>query len=202
MGILSRNGEVLRMKRTIFSALIVLLLSWGLVNAVTQQELNDAKSLIDSKADCKSLSNSQLEIIGEYYMEQMHPGTAHELMHEMMGLTEGSKAEEQFHINLARTLYCGESGGMMGGSMVNVMMGGGNMMGNYPGVYGYGNYGYWDIFQILFLLAIIFLVWFVYKFVTKKNSSSATPLNILKQRFAKGEITKKQFDAMKKDMED
>src|SRR3972149_10079292 len=110
------------MKKAIFIIVVItLLLNLSLANAATQQELSEAKSLIDSKVDCKSLSDSQLEIIGEYYMEQMHPGEAHVLMHEMMGLEEGSNAEEQFHIQMARVLYCGESGGMNG------MMGGGMM---------------------------------------------------------------------------
>src|SRR3989304_3985909 len=114
------------MKKIIFTAIIVLLISLSLVNAVTQQELNEARSLIDSKADCKNLSSSQLEIIGEYYMEQMHPGESHKLMHKMMGLEEGSEAEEQFHINMAKTIYCNEdTGGMMGsGGMMNMMGGG------------------------------------------------------------------------------
>ena len=32
----------------------------------------------------------------------------------MMGLTEGSEAEEQFHINMAKKIYCGESVGTKG----------------------------------------------------------------------------------------
>src|SRR3989339_1349194 len=103
---------------------LVLLLNLSLVSAVTQQELNEAKDLIDSKVSCDKLTNDQLEIIGEYYMEQMHPGESHEIMHKMMGLQEGSETEEQFHVNMAKTIYCGESGGMMGGGMMNMMYGG------------------------------------------------------------------------------
>src|SRR3989344_1985101 len=111
---------------------IVLLLNLGLVNAATQQELDEVKNLIDSKDDCRNLSDSQLEIIGEYYMEQMHPGEAHELMHKMMGLQEGSEDEEQFHINMAKTIYCGENGVMGSASamgMMSMMMGGNIMNG-------------------------------------------------------------------------
>ncbi len=86
----------------IFVMIVALLLNLSLVNAVTQQEISETKSLIDSKANCKSLSDSQLEIIGEYYMEQMHPGESHELMHKMMGLKEGSEAEKQFHIDMGK----------------------------------------------------------------------------------------------------
>ena len=174
--------------------IVVLLLTLGLVNAVSQEELNEAKALIDSKINCDKLTNEQLEGIGEYYMEQMMPGESHERAHEMMGLTEGSNAEKQFHIDLARRSYCGETSAGFG------MMGRG-MMGNYyPASYDYSNYGYFNIFWILLFATVIFLiVWIIYKFGIK-NTSSETPLNILRKRFAKGEITKKEFENMKKDM--
>src|SRR3990172_225410 len=103
------------MKKTIFIFAFILFFAIGFANAVSQEELNEAKSLIDSAQDCKALSSDQLEIIGEYYMEQMHPGEAHKLMHQMMGLQEGSDAEKQFHINMAQRIYCNQGyGGMMG----------------------------------------------------------------------------------------
>ena len=192
------------MRKILFIAIVILLLNLDLVNAITQQEISEAKGLIDSKADCKSLSNSQLEIMGEYYMEQMHPGESHELMHQMMGLKEGSEDEEQFHINMAKAIYCGEenafgSGGMMGGGMMNMMMGGGNMMGNNPFGYGYGYWSFWNIIWSLFWIGLIVLIiWLIYKFIIKKETE--TPINILQKRYAKGEINKKQFEEMKKEI--
>ena len=86
--------------------------------------------------------------------------------------------------------------GMMGsGGMMS-----GGMMGSYPASYSYSNYGYWNILWIVPFAAVIFLiVWIVYKFGIK-NTASQTPLTILKKRFAIGEITKKQFDDMKKEV--
>src|SRR3989344_5428209 len=148
---------------------IVLLLNLGLVNAATQQELDEVKNLIDSKVDCKNLSDSQLEIIGEYYMEKMHPGESHELMHKMMGLEEGSESEKQFHISMAKSLYCNEdiSGGMMGmmPMMMNTM--GGqvsqtNMMGNSG-----DGFGYWNFINILYVILLIGLIILVYLLVIK-----------------------------------
>src|SRR3989338_8050231 len=197
------------MKKIIFVVIVALLLSLGLANAITQQEISEAKGLIDSKADCKSLSDSQLEIIGEYYMEQMHPGESHELMHKMMGLKEGSEVEEQFHINMAKALYCGEtnafgSGGMMGGGMMGMMMGGNmgyGMMGNNPFGYDYGYWSFWNIVWSLFWIGLIILViWLIYKFIIKSEGLHETPIVILKKRYAKGEINKKQFEEMKKDV--
>jgi len=153
---------------------IVLLLNLGLVNAATQQELDEVKNLIDSKVDCKNLSDSQLEIIGEYYMEKMHPGESHELMHKMMGLEEGSESEKQFHISMAKSLYCNEdiSGGMMGGGMMGMMpmmmntMGGQvsqtNMMGNSG-----DGFGYWNFINILYVILLIGLIILVYLLVIK-----------------------------------
>jgi len=109
------------MKKIILVSILFLILSLSVISvyAVSQDELNQAKVLIDSNISCNQLKNDQLEIIGEYYMEQMMPREAHVRAHEMMGLTEGSEAEEQFHINMAKKIYCGENVGssMMGGEM-------------------------------------------------------------------------------------
>jgi len=197
------------MKKVLFIMAIILLLNLGLVSAINQQEINTAKSLIDSKTSCKSLSDSQLEIMGEYYMEQMHPGESHEIMHQMMGLKEGSEDEEQFHINMAKAIYCGEenvfgSGGMMSGGMMGMMMGGNmgyGMMGNNPFGYGYGYWSFWNIIWSLFWIGLIILViWLIYKFIIKREGLHETPIVILKKRYAKGEINKKQFEEMKKDV--
>jgi len=154
------------MKKIIFVAIIILLLKFGLFNAITQQEISEAKSLVDSKANCKSLSDPQLEIIGEYYMEQMHPGESHELMHKMMGIKEGSEAEKQFHINMAKTIYCNEDAGMMGGGMMNMMMGGQNAQGTMMGNYGYGS-GYWNFLNALYAILLIGLIILVYLWIIK-----------------------------------
>ena len=196
------------MKKMLFVLVISLLLNFALVSAITQQEIKEAKSLIDSKIDCKSLSVSQLEIIGEYYMEQMHPGESHELMHQMMRLKEGSEDEEQFHMNMAKAIYCGETNafgsGMIGRGMMNMM--GGNMMGygmmgsgGYPMGFGYSYWWLWNLIVALFWIGIIALIiWLIYKFIIKKETE--TPINILQKRYAKGKINKKQFEEMKKEI--
>ncbi len=170
-----------------------------------EHDFTETKTLIDSGVSCSQLTNEQLEEIGDYYMEQMHPGEAHEIMDNMMG-GEGSESLKQVHINMARRLYCNENVyigyGIMGsGGMMNMMRGG--MMGNYPLSYGYSSYGYWNILWIVFLVAAIVLIaLLVYKFGIKKASSSETPLSILRKRFARGELTKKQFDDIKRDLEE
>ncbi|MEW6294706.1 MAG: hypothetical protein AB1467_00220 [Candidatus Diapherotrites archaeon] len=168
------------MRKILLIITMTLLLSAGLVNAVTQEEISQAKSLVDSKVDCKVLSDSQLELIGEYFMEQMHPGEAHELMHKMMGLKEGSQEEKQFHVNMAKAMYCNESTGMMGSEgMMGMMgstgmmgiMGGGMMSGQAPmssgmmqGMTGnYWNYGFelsvWNILYVILIIGLIILTY-------------------------------------------
>src|SRR3989338_4122959 len=184
--------------------ILIILLSVLLTSQVLAQEhdFEDIKSLMDSGASCSQLTNEQLEEIGDYYMEQMHPGEAHEIVDNMMG-GEGSESLKQVHINMARRLYCNENVyigyGMMGsGGMMNRM--GRGMMGSYPANYNYSNYGYWNIFWVLLFAAAIFLiVWIIHRFGIK-NTASETPLNILRKRFAKGEITKKEFEVMKKEL--
>jgi len=191
------------MKKKILILVIFLL---GIVAVLAQEnhdsEIEEGKNLVESKISCDKLSDEQLEAMGDYYMEQMHPGEAHEIVDNMMG-GEGSKSLKQVHINMAKRLYCNDNVyigyGMMGsGGMMNMM--GRGMMGSYPASYDYSNYGYWNIFWILLFAAVIFLiVWIIHRFGIK-NTASVTPLNILRKRFAKGEITKKEFEERKKDL--
>lgn len=144
------------------------------------------KALVESKASCDNLSEAQLESIGEYYMEQMHPGKQHEYMDSMMG-GEGSESLRSAHMQMAQVLYCGKTdtqltyGGMMGMGMM-----GGGMMGGYGtggygmmgrgmmgsgalGTSGYGMMGYgspyfagWGITDILVVILLIGLILLVY----------------------------------------
>ena len=148
------------MRKIMLISILFLLLSSGIVSvvAVSQDELNQAKTLINSNIGCNKLTNDQLEIIGEYYMEQMMPGESHERAHQMMGLTESSEAEEQFHIDMARRIYCNENVyGMMGGMMGNYYQ---NPQNNYYQNQPYQNspLGFQILFYLIFFLVIIILI--------------------------------------------
>lgn len=132
----------------LLSAILLL----GTAGAITPQELDDARALVASGIGCSALSDTQLELIGEYYMELMHPGEAHELMHRMMGLSEGSEAEKQFHVSLARRIYCNENIGMMGYGMTW----------GQPG-------GYQDA-GIAYLVSAVAVIALVYFFVKKRKN--------------------------------
>ncbi len=70
------------------------------------------------------------------------------------------------------------------------------------GMFGGGMWFGW----LFWLIIIGVIIWAVIQFTNKtqsQGSSSAvtkSPMEILKERYAKGEITKEQFEQMKKDL--
>jgi len=129
------------------------------------ENFNETKMLIDSNISCDKLDDEQLNEIGDYYMEQMHPGESHELMHQMMG-GEDSEFVKEMHINMAKNIYCKENTGMMGSGCG--MMGSGMMKGNM--MYGnmmQGNYYNWNIYSVLYLILILGLIVIVVLIIIK-----------------------------------
>lgn len=84
-------------------------------------------------------------------------------------------------------LPCGPMRGLQNGYMMNYG-------------FGYGGMFMWLLFLIVFGVAIYFIIQ-VSKSKDVVGQSQDTPLDILKKRYAKGEITKEEFDRMKKDLE-
>ena len=84
------------------------------------------------------------------------------------------------------------------------MMGGWDRTGNYGCPFGYG-YGYGGMFMgILFLILLGVAIYFIVKNAGSKNGIGQTkesPIEILKKRYAKGEITKEDFDRMKNELQ-
>jgi hypothetical protein len=136
-----------------------------------EETFDATEEIIMDKIPCERLTLDQLEDLGDYYMEQMHPGELHEVMDERMG-GEGSASLRQVHINMGKAFYCGEHGVMSRG-MMNMMMNrdglmagqgmmgssslGNNMMDSYR-----VNYGYFWIFWILIIVVLILLiVWLI-----------------------------------------
>ncbi|MFH1095452.1 MAG: hypothetical protein V1728_04510 [Candidatus Micrarchaeota archaeon] len=99
----------------------VILAMLGLMGMVLAQmdDFSAARQLVSQNVSCANLNDSQLELIGDYYMEQMHPGAAHAYMDSVMG-GEGSASLRNTHIQIAEAFYCGRTdtpvtyAGMMG----------------------------------------------------------------------------------------
>lgn len=78
---------------------------------------------------------------------------------------------------------------------------------NYGHMDGYGHMmDYWGGGVVMWLLLLVVLGVLVYFLVRASQAGGfrptppETPLDILKKRYARGEITKEQFDEMKKDL--
>ena len=98
---------------------------------------------------------------------------------------------KKIFIMLASPLFFSCAKGPYNGPMGNW----GHMMG-----YGYGGGFMW----LILIIVIGILIYFVLHASKSKGftgSSTETALDILKKRYAKGEITKEEFDKMKADIE-
>lgn len=120
--------------------MIVFSFAIPLVSAHGDETFLNAEHIIAEQTPCNELTDGQLANIGDYYMEQMHPGEQHEYMDEVMG-GEGSESLEAMHINMALAIYCGADEteyrntgyGMRG--MMSGAYGPGMMQGYYPNSY-------------------------------------------------------------------
>lgn len=164
--------------RNIFGiAVLSLILIFAIAPVIAHENFTETKELIDSNISCSSLTNEQFEEIGDYYMEQMHPGEAHEFMHSMMG-GEDSETTKAMHIQMAKAIYCGETNsGMM--SMMNMMAGRQSIYGSggmMSMMYGNGMMGYgtgtailgWVVYLLVIALIIAAIYWLI-KTANKKR---------------------------------
>lgn len=84
------------------------------------------------------------------------------------------------------------------------MMGGWDRAGNYGCGLGFG-YGYGGMFMgIIFLILLGVAVYFLVQHLRTKDIGEQvqeTPVDILKKRYAKGELTKEDFERMKNELQ-
>src|SRR3989339_462040 len=172
---------------------------------------------------CKDLSDDNFGTLGEYFMGQM-AGDSHAAMNAMMIQTHGEEGEEQIHIVMGKRLSgCDTSAAFPVGSggwmpMMNMMWGGwsspfNNNSTNNMMNFGFGPFGSFGwIFMIVFWGLIIWAIIAVIRGGLGKGHmcghdhdddahvKDKSPLEILKERYAKGEIDKKEFEERKKDL--
>ena len=174
---------------------------------------------------CENLSDEQFGVLGEYFMGQM-AGDSHAAMNAMMIQTHGEEGEEQIHIVMGKRLSgCDTSAAFPVGSggwmpMMNMMWGGwssplgtnqsNNSMMNF-GFTPFGGLGW--IFMIVFWGLVIWAIIALMRGSFGKghmcghdhgddaHGKDKSPLEILKERYAKGEIDKKEFEEKKKDLD-
>jgi uncharacterized membrane protein len=172
----------------------------------TEQRIKDKDKINPDK-----VSPKLLEKLGDSVMEKtLGNHDRHEQMDKMMG-GDGSASLTAIHQGIGYSYLTGNINGMgmMGyGSMMNGFdkskfgFRGGNMMWNNGyGMMGFG--GGW-LFGVIFFIFIVILIglviYFIVKNLTNSNSNKDTPIDILKKRYAKGEISKEEFEKIKKDI--
>jgi len=154
--------------------------------------------------ECKNLTDEQYDSLGEYFMGQSIGNTQrHAAMNQMMISMMGEEGERKMHVTLGKR-YSGcdpdaqtPSNGLGFMPMMWMMGGGGNPMMGYSGWGGFG-WIFMIVFWVLIILGVVALVRYLRD--PKQNESGKTLIDILKERYAKGEINKKEFEEMKKDL--
>lgn len=168
------------------------------IDAVMSEIRQEQGLKSDEKINVEKVSASKLESLGDSVMEAMIGNSeVHDQMDKNMG-GDGSATLTALHKKLGNNYLVGYPNGM-----INLMSGG--MMGN--GGYGngmMGSFGWGGMFMgILFVILIGIIVFIVIKTArgTGSRLTNETPLEILKIRYAKGEISKDDFDKMKQAMQ-
>src|SRR3989338_8925617 len=178
-----------------------------------QQEEQEGKQFLDNlnnnTVTCSQLKDADFEKIGEYFMGQSIGDTSrHIAMNEMMKSMMGEQGEEQMHIAWGKrgsgcdtsAAFPSQGEGFM--PMMQMMMGGwsspaglnqgNNSMMNF-GFTTFGSFGW--IFMILWCVLIITGIVVRSKWHMNQsrgnNDHEKSPLEILKERYAKGEIDRK-----------
>lgn len=194
------------------------MMNWGNNTGVTPSDISatvqdEAKGkqvweqLQSKQINCESLKDDDFEVLGEYFMGRSIGNTErHAVMNQIMQNMMGQNGEEQMHIALGkRSSGCDINASFPAGygfpMMWWMMGGGGNPM---MGIGGWSDFGFGWIFMIIFWVLIILGVVALVRYLggTKQSSTDKdkTPLDILKERYAKGEIDKKEFEEKKKDL--
>ena len=199
---------------------------WEEVVEHTAREEKEGKELWDKlqvkEVACADLNDEQFGVLGEYFMGTMM-GDSHASMNAMMIQMHGEEGEEQIHIVMGKRLSgCDTSAAFSSGGsgwmpMMNMMWGGwssplGNNSTNNMMNFGFGPFGGFGwIFMILWWVLIIAGIVALIKWLTSQSRgpregekparpAGGSALEILKERYAKGEIDKKEFEEKKKEL--
>lgn len=67
-------------------------------------------------------------------------------------------------------------------------------------MFGWGIFG-WIMMIFVWLFPILLVIWILRELSGSRNDAGKSALDILKERYAKGEISKAEFESRKKDIE-
>lgn len=214
--------------RTLLAVFVTLLLAAPPASATPQEEQQGSRILRElesGKLKCSDASASDFELVGEYAMGRMFGSPAqHEAMNQMMGRMMGARGEEGVHEAMGRRFSgCGGGqlpagfGQMMGAVNAMGMMGGGMMGGTNQGV---GSYGGADAMMggygasistndedfdgpsaaaMVGMMAVLIGAVALALFLLARRRQG--PLDTLKRRYAKGELSAEEYQERKQLLE-
>lgn len=171
------------------------------------------EKLQSKQIQCANLSDEDFDALGEYFMSQMM-GDSHAAMNAMMIQMHGEEGEEQIHIVMGKRLsgcdasaaFSTQNFGWM--PMMNMMTGrwsspfginSTNNMMNFGFGFGFFGWLFMILWWVLIITAVVAIVkWLVNQF--RGGVSGKSAFDILKERYARGEIDKKEFEEKKRDL--
>ncbi|MFA5800437.1 MAG: SHOCT domain-containing protein [Candidatus Peribacteraceae bacterium] len=188
------------------------------------------EKLQSKETACSDLSDEEFGSLGEFFMGRMM-GNAHETMNNRMTRMMGEEGEKDMHIVMGKRMSGCEAdapfprsfaqGGMM--SMMTAMMGNGMMGGWSPQAvsgwqsgyvpdtmssmmgYGFGFMPFGFLFMILWwvllIVGIVALMRWLLSSTKGTQGDRKTALDILRERYARGEIDEKEFADRKHHLE-
>ena len=178
------------------------------------------KKLQTKETSCALLKNDDFALLGEYFMGTML-GDSHQAMNQMMTRAMGPDGEEQMHVVMGKRLSdCDASAQLpasgLGFMPMMTMMGGGwgssgdtgaGYAGRFMnvGFYSLGGLGIafvilWALWWLIVITGASVLVRWIVRKITGRGAIGKTALDILKERYARGEIDKREFDEKKNDL--
>ncbi len=182
-------------------------INWNEVVEHTLREEKEGKELWEKleakKIQCANLSDKEFGALGEYFMGVM-TGDSHAAMNAMMMQMHGEEGEEQIHIAMGKRLSGCDTFAVIpygGGGWMPMMMGRWDAIGGGGGFPMMGSFGFGGgIFMLLWWILIIVAVVALIKWlITQANGGQGmyqgkkSPREILEERYAKGEIDKKNL---------
>lgn len=166
------------------------------------------------QTECADITNDDFAALGEYFMGIMM-GPSHEAMNSMMTRTMGADGEEQMHVVMGKRLSgCDPTAafptqGLGYMPMMQMMWGarlpdGEGWPTSHMSNFFYGAFGWlglvflilWILWWVAVIVGILALArWVIHRI---KGGSARSAIEILKERYAKSEISKTEFEEMKR----
>ncbi len=189
---------------------------WEKVVSETAQEEKQGEEIWSKlrakEINCSNLNDNDFEVLGEYFMGQMM-GDSHAAMNAMMAQAHGEDGEEQIHIVMGKRLSGCDTSASYPASGFGWMSTMNMMGGNWSSPFGYnstGNtmmnlftFGFMGLAMMIFwwvLIIVVFVALIKWLIGNRRGRGNQSALDILKQRYARGEIDSQEFEEKRKNL--